>query len=86
MSNVKFKIIPNAKKTQFIGLVGDMIKVKISSPPIDGRANDELIKFLSKELNIPKGDMKIISGQTSGLKILSVENFDSTSIVKLLNE
>lgn len=80
MARVKFKVQPNASKTEFVGALGDALKVKLSSPPLDGKANAELVKYLSKSLGISKSSIKIVSGETSREKILELPGFDRNSV------
>lgn len=72
MPIVKFRITPNASKTEIIGPYNDAIKIKISAPPLDGKANGELVKFLSKNFGIPKNSIKIISGETARDKLVEL--------------
>ncbi|OGJ43725.1 hypothetical protein A3I58_01720, partial [Candidatus Peregrinibacteria bacterium RIFCSPLOWO2_02_FULL_39_10] len=51
---------------------GQTIKIRIKAAPEKGKANKELIKFLSKEFSIPKQNIEIISGKTSQLKLLKI--------------
>ena len=63
-------IQPKASKTSFAGIHGDSLKIKISAPPEDGRANEELCSFLGKKLGISKSSVQIRSGHTSRRKII----------------
>lgn len=63
---------PSAKKSEIVGLHDGHIKIKVNSPPIDGKANEALILFLSEFLNIPKSTIKIISGEKSRIKKISI--------------
>ena len=72
MNAVKFRIIPNASKTEIIGAYGDAVKIKVSSPPLDGKANAELFKFLSKKFNVTKNSIRIISGENSRDKLVEI--------------
>lgn len=56
-------IQPKASRDQIVGLHGDELKIAITAPPIDGKANAHLTKFLSKAFKVPKGDINIIKGQ-----------------------
>lgn len=64
----KIFVLPKSSKNQIVGLHGDALKIKITSPPVEGAANQMCIKFLSKSLGIPKAYLEIISGQTSRTK------------------
>ena len=82
---LKVHINPNSKKDEIVGIYNDSLKLKISSPPINGKANKALIKFLSKYLNIPKTKIKIEKGEKSKDKLIVIEN-KREEIVKKLQE
>jgi uncharacterized protein (TIGR00251 family) len=56
------RIIPGAKKDQVEGLHGDALKLRITAPPVDGKANKQLLKFLAKALGLRSRDLEIIGG------------------------
>lgn len=64
---------PGAKKTELSGLFDGRPKIRICAPPVDGAANDELIRFVSKILKISKSSVRLVSGQTSRLKTLEID-------------
>lgn len=66
------KILPNSKKSEIIGYENEILKIKIKAPPLEGKANEELIRFLSKKWKIPKSKIKIMKGLTSKIKILEL--------------
>lgn len=80
---VNIRISPNAKKNEIIN-EGEIIKVKITAQPIDGKANKALIEYLSKNFKIPKTSIKILKGETSKDKTILFKTSD-TEKVKLLN-
>ena len=69
---IRLRVIPNAKKSEIIGLLDDMLKIKISSPPVEGKANAQIIKFFSDYLKISKSKFEIVSGEKSKCKLLRV--------------
>ena len=69
---VKFHIQPGAKKNEIVGMHGDAIKVKLKAPPVDGKANEELVKFLAKELGIARSSVTIVAGATSRSKLIEL--------------
>lgn len=69
---IKIKVEPRSSKSAIVGPYGDALKVKLTSPPVEGKANKELIDLLSKELKIPKRDIEIISGQSSKNKVVRI--------------
>lgn len=76
---VKLKISPNASKNEIIK-TPDGVKIKITSQPIDGKANRCLVEFLSKQFKIPKSSIEIIRGETSKEKTLLIKVFDDDKI------
>mgnify|MGYP002681726629 CR=1 FL=1 len=66
------KIIPNAKKTEAVGWEGQTLKIRLSAPPIEGKANKELIKFLAEMCECAPSEMKIAKGLTGKQKTLEV--------------
>lgn len=78
------RILPNSSKNEIIKSE-DVIKVKITSPPVDGKANKALIEYLSKNFKIPKTSFKIIKGETSKDKTLMVSVTDEEKLQNLRN-
>ncbi|PIW60868.1 DUF167 family protein YggU [Shewanella sp. CG12_big_fil_rev_8_21_14_0_65_47_15] len=56
-------IQPKASRDQIVGLHGDELKVAITAPPIDGKANAHLSKYLAKAFKVPKSDVQILKGE-----------------------
>jgi len=77
-------IQPGAKKTEFAGLHGDALKIRLAAPPVDGKANEALVKFVAEVLGLPKSAVNLKSGQTSRRKVLEVIGSDSQAIARLL--
>lgn len=78
------KAVPGSSKTSIEGLIGDMLKVKLAAPPEKGKANKELISYLSKLLSIKKNDIKIVSGQSNPVKSVEVCNCPAEKIKNLI--
>lgn len=63
---------PKASKSEFSGLHGDALKVRIQAPPVEGKANSELIKFLAKQFGVSKSSVSIISGELNRHKRVKI--------------
>lgn len=63
---------PKASRDQWVGMHGDEIKIAITAPPVDGKANAHLIKFLAKQFKVPKGSVIIIKGELSRHKQIRI--------------
>lgn len=70
--NLTVKIQPGASRSEVAGRWGEHLKIRISSRAVDDAANEELVRFLSKLLGIPRLNVKIISGQRARLKRLRI--------------
>jgi hypothetical protein len=66
------RVLPRSSRCEIAGIQGEALKIKITAPPVDGKANDECVKFLSDWLGIKKSRITIISGHTSKNKRIAV--------------
>ncbi|MBI4992669.1 MAG: DUF167 domain-containing protein [Candidatus Magasanikbacteria bacterium] len=72
---IKIKVIPRADKNEVAGKLADgTLKIKLKAPPVDGKANEGLVRFLSEEWGIAKSKIRIVSGQKSKIKLVQIEN------------
>ena len=69
---IKVKVEPRSSRSCIVGLYGDGLKIKLSSPPVEGRANKELIELLASSYGIKKADVEILSGHNSRNKIIAL--------------
>ena len=70
---LNIKVIPKSSLNKVIRLSDTDLKVKLTSPPVDGEANKKLIEILSKEYNVAKSKIKIVKGETRKNKIVNIE-------------
>ena len=77
-------IQPGAKKTEFAGLHGDALKIRLAAPPVDGKANEALIRFVADALKLPKSALNLKSGHTSRRKVLEVQGTTAEAIAHLM--
>jgi uncharacterized protein len=66
------KVHPRARKNAITGEVGDALKVALTAPPVDGKANQSCIEFFAKLLNVPRSSVTIAAGQASRNKLIQV--------------
>ncbi|OGQ49140.1 MAG: YggU family protein [Deltaproteobacteria bacterium RIFCSPLOWO2_02_FULL_47_10] len=69
---IKIYIQPGASKNEIVGKHGDAIKIRLTAPPIEGRANEALVDFLAKEYKVPKSKIEIIKGHFSRQKLVKI--------------
>ena len=66
------RVIPRSSRSEIAGEYDGAIKVKLTSPPVDGAANAELIRLFAKKLGVSRSDVHIVSGETSKTKRLKI--------------
>lgn len=73
------RVVPRASRTEIVGIHDETLKIRIASPPVDGAANAEIIRFLAKTFGVSKRDVFILSGETSKNKRIKIENLSKSS-------
>jgi uncharacterized protein (TIGR00251 family) len=66
-------IVPGAKRTELAGLHDDALRIRLQAPPVDGKANDALIAWLSSELGVPRRSVELLRGASSRRKQVRVD-------------
>ena len=75
-------IQPRASKNEISGEMDGALKIRLTSPPVDGAANKACIKFLAKRLGISVGRVDIVGGLTSKNKIIRIEGMDESAFLQ----
>ncbi|KJS84707.1 MAG: hypothetical protein JM58_10315 [Peptococcaceae bacterium BICA1-8] len=83
---VKIKVQPKASKNEIKGVQGDALKVRLTSPPVDGAANLACQNFFAELLDIPKSHVKITTGLTSRNKTLLIEGLSRVVFMNIINQ
>ena len=76
------RVIPRASRSGIAGCIDGVLKIKLSSAPADGAANEELVKLLAKSLGVPTRSVEIVSGQRSRKKIIKVIGLDAEAVLR----
>ena len=63
---------PRARKSKVVGDRGDAIEIALAAPPVDGAANDELIRFLARVLDVAKREIQLVRGEASREKLVAI--------------
>ena len=79
------KLTPKAKNDSIGPVIGDRLKISVTSPPVDGKANKHLVKYLSKKLKTAKTNLIIIQGETKREKKILILNQKIEDIREKLN-
>ena len=78
------KVQPRAKKNAIVGELGNALRVALTAPPVDGRANQACIEFFADLLNVPRSAVTIVSGQSSRNKVIRVSGISIEAVRKKL--
>jgi uncharacterized protein len=80
---IAVRVTPRMAKNEIYEILDDgTVKIRLTAPPVDGKANKALLDFLSRVLEISSSNMEIIAGQTGRDKLISVENLDADQVQK----
>jgi len=80
------RVQPRAKRNAILGELGGGLKIALTAPPVDGRANEACIDFLADLLDVPRSSIVIVSGHSSRSKVIRVTGLSSTTLRKRLNQ
>ena len=81
------RVIPRASRNEIVEILSDQtVKIRLKAPPVEGKANEELIKFLSKVLDIPKSSFEIVGGKTGRDKLISILDANAKEVNRKILE
>ena len=80
------KVQPRAKKNAVAGEVGEALKLVLTAPPIEGRANQACMAFLAELLNVPRSSVTIATGQSSRNKVVRVAGLTAKQVEEKLSK
>ncbi len=84
MARVTVKVHPRARRTGVTGRFRDAYKLDLAAPPVDGKANDECVRFFSELSGVPRSRVRIVSGTTARLKVVEVDGIAQQHLEKIL--
>ncbi len=71
---ISVRVRPGASRDEIVGPHDDALKIRITAPPVDGKANSHLIKYLAKTFGVAKSRVKLVSGDTCQKKRLLIQS------------
>jgi uncharacterized protein (TIGR00251 family) len=77
---------PNGKKSEVLGEHGGALKIRIQAPPVEGKANDAVEKFVATLFGVPRGRVKLVRGEQSRTKVVEVSELDWAAAEHVLAE
>jgi uncharacterized protein YggU (UPF0235/DUF167 family) len=85
-TRVSLRVAAGARQTAFAGRFGDAWKLHIAAPPVDGKANDAILKFFARLLALPAGSLRIVTGLTSSRKTLEIDGISAETLERAILE
>ena len=85
-ARLALKVRPGARRTEIAGKYGEGWKVHVAAPPVDGKANEAIVRFLAELAGVPKSSVRIVTGLTGSNKIVELDGVDSGSLERAILE
>jgi uncharacterized protein (TIGR00251 family) len=86
-TQIRVKVIPGAKKNEIAEVMEDgRLRVRLTAPPVEGRANQALIKLLAKMFGLPKSSINIVSGERNRNKRLHLGGLDRQDYQRIIEQ
>ena len=79
-SRLRVRLQPNARRSEVLGFQYGVLRVRVTAPPHEGRANKALIELLSDTLDVPKSRIEIVHGHTARDKLVAIEGMDAGQV------
>jgi uncharacterized protein (TIGR00251 family) len=84
MARLTLKVHPRAKRSAITGRLGDAWKLDLAAPPVDGKANDECVRFFAELAGVPRSRVRVVTGATSRVKVVEIEGVAQEELEQLL--
>lgn len=78
------RVQPKASRTECVGIHGDALKIRVAAPPVEGAANDELVRFIAEECGVPRASVLLQSGAEGRRKRLCVRGVTAEYVMARL--
>jgi uncharacterized protein len=76
---LRLRVQPRASRTELAGVHGELLRIRLAAPPVDGAANEELVRFLARVLGVPRRAVAVTAGPASRQKTVTVTGADPAS-------
>ena len=85
MAKLRVRVQPGARRNEVVSYQAGVLKVKLTAPPIEGRANAALVEFLATEFGVRKSEVDVLLGQTSRDKVVEVRSLSEAELAARVN-
>ena len=84
MARITVKVHPRARQSALAGRLGEAWKLDLAAPPVDGKANEECIRFFAELAGVPRARVRIVTGLTSRMKVVEIEGIAQEDLERRL--
>ncbi|HTX38917.1 MAG TPA: DUF167 domain-containing protein [Bryobacteraceae bacterium] len=84
MARLTVKVHPRARRTALTGRLGDAWKLDLAAPPVDGKANEECVRFFAELAGVPRARVRIAQGAASRMKVVEIEGLTEAELAALM--
>lgn len=84
MARLTVKVHPRARRSALAGRLGDAWKLHLAAPPVDGKANEECIRFFAELCGVPRSRVRIVTGATARIKLVEIDGVSQEGLEQLL--
>ncbi len=85
MARITVKVHPRARRSAVTGRLGEAWKLDLAAPPVDGKANDECIRFFAELAGVPRARVRIVGGAKGRMKLVEIDGISQEDLHRLLN-
>ena len=79
-TRVSVRLTPRAGRDEVLGFDGEVLRVRVAAPPVDGRANEALTRLLAARLGVSHGAVEVVGGHTARAKVVAVDGLDPAEV------
>lgn len=79
-TSIRIRLTPRGGRDAVVGWEGDVLRVRVAAPPVEGRANEALLNLLARHLGVPRRDITLTHGATSRHKMVAVARLDAATV------
>jgi len=84
MARLTVKVHPRARRSGLAGRFGEPYQLDLAAPPVDGKANEECVRFFAELAGVPRGRVRVITGLTSRMKVVEIEGIPQEELERRL--
>jgi uncharacterized protein len=84
MARIAVKAHPRAKRTAITGRFGDAYKVDLAAPPVDGKANEECVRYFAELAGVPRSSVRVVQGASGRMKVVEIEGRSQEEMERII--